>query len=136
MKRLEKDLESLRDSIETSVSINLFKTYEKSYEYHITKTKKVKLDLLLFKKGKINNFNPDRLKGKKITDAYPLQNRPRGIKDITSVRYHIKQIKNKNYPYIWIAKKNNKFILLDGVHCVVAYHISNKGKIPAYVIYI
>jgi len=127
-------IKSLNDSIETSITIGLFKTYEKAFEYHMTKTKKVKLKISMFKKGKIKNFNPERLKGTKIIDAYPIENRPRGKKDINSVKYHIKQIKLRNYPCIWVAKKKNNMILLDGAHRVVSYYLSKKEKIPTYIV--
>ena len=130
------DLSSLEASIKTSVMIKLFKNDKISFEYHITKTKQKLLNLSLFKNGKIDNFNPNRLSGNTIISAFPISNRPRGKKDISSVKYHIKQIKLKKYPYIWIAKKKNKYILLDGAHRIVAYHLCNKEKIPTYIVHL
>ena len=127
-------LKSLNDSIKTSISIGLFKNYEKAFEYHVTKSKKNKLKIMKFKKGEVENFNPERLSGNKIIDAFPPTNRPRGQADIDSVKYHMKQIKLKKEQHIWIVKKKNKIILLDGAHRIVAYHLLGKEKIPAYII--
>ena len=51
------------------------------------------------------NFNPQRLQ-KTAVKAYPLDNRPREDKDISSVEYYQKLIKNKlEIQPIWIIKK-------------------------------
>ena len=66
----------------------------------------------------MDNFNPNRLK-KSAIKAYPLSDRPRGNKDILSVKFHQKQLQqNKNIEPIWILKKKKKKILLDGAHRV------------------
>jgi hypothetical protein len=88
----------------------------------------------LSKCQKLENFNPERLQPSAIK-AYPIHNRPRGNKDISSVKYYQKLIKNKiDITPIWIIKKNNKYILLDGVHRIVASYIENKNNIQTYLI--
>ena len=122
----------LRDSIETSVSMELFKTKEEATIKHIFNSKLVSLPLSKCKN--LNNFNPERLQISAVK-AYPLDNRPRGDKDISSVKYYQKLIKNKlNIQPIWIIKINNNYILLDGAHRIVASYIENKKYIPAYLI--
>ena len=122
----------LRDSIETSVSMELFKTKEEATIKHIFNSKLVSLPLSKCKN--LNNFNPERLQISAVK-AYPLDNRPRGDKDISSVKYYQKLIKNKlNIQPIWIIKINNNYILLDGAHRIVASYIENKKFIPTYLI--
>ena len=53
------------------------------------KSKLVKIPLSIFKD--LENFNPDRLQ-KSAVKAYPLNNRPRGKNDISSVKYYQKKI--------------------------------------------
>ncbi len=115
------------DSIETSVSMGLFSSKEASISAHLYKSKLVKILLKKFKK--MNNFNPDRLQ-KSAVEAYPINNRPRGMEDIKSVKYYQKMIANKkDIPPIWIY--NNT--LLDGAHRIVASYITKKKYIYAYV---
>lgn len=66
--------------------------------------------------------------------SFPLNDRPRGIDDIKSVKYHQNQIKNKIISPIWIVFKNNKYILIDGVHRIVASYIEKEKYILAYLI--
>jgi len=67
--------------------------------------------------------------------SFPINDRPRGNDDILSVKYHQKQIQeNKEVTPIWVVYKNNRYILLDGVHRVVASYIENKKYIPTYLI--
>jgi len=122
----------LRDSIETSISLGLFKTKKESSVAHIFNSKLVKLPLSRF--NNVENFNPDRLQDS-ATKAYPLDNRPRGIDDINSVKFYQKQIKNgKIVQPIWLVEKNKKYILLDGAHRIVSTYIENKNTIDAYII--
>jgi hypothetical protein len=82
----------------------------------------------------LDNFNPERLQTSAIK-AYPLDNRPRGDKDISSVEYYQKLIKNKlDIQPIWIINNNNNYVLLDGAHRIVASYIENKHYIPTYLI--
>ncbi len=122
----------LRDSIETSVSMKLFKSKEEATIKHIFNSKKVSFPLSKCKN--LDNFNSLRLKSSAIK-AYPLHNRPRGNKDILSVKYYQKRIKHKlDIQPIWILQKNNNYILLDGAHRIVASYIENKKYISAYII--
>lgn len=125
----------LKDSVETSVSMKIFKNKEASSFAHIFKSSFVKIPLSKFKNNEfIINFNPNRLQ-KSAIKAYPLNNRPRGDKDISSVKYYQKQIQQKkNIIPIWLIYKNNKYILLDGAHRIVASYIENIKYINSYVI--
>ena len=90
------------------------------------------MPLSIFKN--VDNFNPERLQYSAIK-AFPINDRPRGNDDILSVKYYQKQIQeHKEISPIWVAIKNNKYILLDGVHRVVASYIENKKYIQAYLI--
>lgn len=122
----------LRDSIDTSVNMKIFKNREDASIAHIFKSKLMKIQLSIFKN--VDNFNPDRLQ-KSATQAYPIDNRPRGNSDINSIKYYRKQIQlKKDITPIWIINKNNKYILLDGAHRIVASYIENKKYINANII--
>jgi hypothetical protein len=122
----------IKDSVETSISLKIFKNIKASLLAHIFNSKLLKIKLSIFKN--IDNFNPNRLQ-KSAIKAYPLRDRPRNMKDISSVKYYQKQIKEKkDIMPIWLIYKNNKYILLDGAHRIVASYIENKKYINAYVI--
>jgi hypothetical protein len=122
----------IKDSIETSVSMKIFKNKEESSFAHIFKSNLVKIPLSIFEN--IDNFNPNRLQ-KSAIKAYPLNNRPRGNKDISSVKYYQKQIQQKkNIIPIWLIYQNDKYILLDGAHRIVASYIENSKYINSYII--
>ena len=82
----------LQDSIDTSVSMKIFKNREESSIAHIFKSKLVKLKMSIF--NNVDNFNRDRLQ-KTAKKAYPLHNRPRGNKDICSINFCRKLLKEK-----------------------------------------
>jgi hypothetical protein len=125
-------ISTLKDSIETSVTIKIFNTTEESTHAHIFNSRLIKLPISIFKN--IQNFNPNRLQ-KSAIKAYPLNDRPRGNKNISSVKFYQKQIKEKkNILPIWMAIKNEKYILLDGAHRIVANYIEGKLNIYAYLI--
>ena len=125
-------IQVLHDSIETSISIKIFKTKDEATMKHIFNSKLISFPLSKCKN--LNNFNPERLQSSAVK-AYPLHNRPRGDKDISTVKYYQNQIKNKlDIQPIWIIKKNNDYILLDGAHRIVASFIENKKCIPSYLI--
>ena len=116
----------LKDSIITSVSMKIFKNIEEASVAHIFKSMLVKLPLSIF--TDVDNFNPARLK-KKATNAYPIHDRPRCDSDITCVKYYQKQLQQKkDISPIWMMKVNNKYILLDGAHRIVASYILGKKK--------
>jgi hypothetical protein len=121
------------DSVYTSVSMKIFENKEDALFSHIFNSKLVKMPLSTFTNFNVDNFNSDRLQ-KTAVKAYPLNNRPRGNKDISSVKYHQKQIQQKKeIPPIWIIQKNKKYILLDGAHRIVASFIEDM-PVSAYII--
>jgi hypothetical protein len=121
----------LQDSIDTSVNLKIFKNRESSSKAHIFESKLIKIPLKTF--NSVDNFNPNRLQ-KSAVKAYPLNDRPRGNKDISSVKYYQKQIQQKKeIAPIWMIQKNNKYILLDGAHRIVASYIENTA-VDAYII--
>jgi hypothetical protein len=127
-------INTLQHSIDTSVNIKIFKNREYASMMHIFNSKLVKIPIsTFFNVDNVDNFDPIRLQ-KSATKAYPLNNRPRGKYDINSVKYHQKQIQQKNIIPIWMIQKNKKYILLDGVHRIVASYIEDKYYIYAYVI--
>ena len=71
-------------------------------------------------------------------EAYPLENRPRGDDDISSVEYHREQIRqNMDIGPIWLIIQNDEtYLLLDCAHRIVAHYIEGKQYIYAYVIQI
>ena len=95
--------------------------------------KLVKLPMSIF--TNVDNFNPKQLQ-RTAVDAYPLENRPRGDKDISSVEYHREQIRqNMDIGPIWLIIQNDEtYLLLDGAHRIVAHYIEGEQYINAYVI--
>ena len=125
-------LDVLRDSVETSVHMKIFKNFKDSCFAHIYKSELKIISMKIFKN--VDNFNPNRLQ-KSAIKAYPLNDRPRGDKNISSLKYLQKELKNrKEITPIWMIKKNNKYILLDGAHRIVAHYIEDKKNIKAFVI--
>jgi ParB-like chromosome segregation protein Spo0J len=99
---------------------------------HIYKSQLKKILLSKFKN--VENFNPNRLQDSAIK-AYPISDRPLGAADINSVKYYQRLIKkNKVITPIWLLLKNNKYILLDGAHRIVASYIELQKYINCYVI--
>jgi len=126
----------MRDSVSTSVNIRLFENKQDARLAHILKSKLVEIPLSMFANNGIENFNSDRLKDSAVK-AYPLDDRPRGNVDISSVEYHQSQIKQQNdIDPIWLVYKNKKYVLLDGAHRIVASCIEGIEFIRAYVIYV
>lgn len=137
-------IQTTRDSVETAMTLKLFKSRDKAISKHIFNSKLVSFPLSKCKSS-LSNFNPERLQPT-AAKAYPLSEeggRPRGEDDIKSVKYYQKLIRDKSdIPPIWIMKKNakkngkekNKFILLDGAHRIVASYIENQKYIPAFLI--
>lgn len=128
----------LQDSIDTSVSMNIFKNKEEASLAHVFQSKLDKISLSIFADtNKVDNFDPNRLQ-KTAEQSYPLPHgRPRGDKDISSVKFYQKQIKqNLGIPPIWMIRQNRQYILLDGVHRIVASYIEDIKYINAYIIHI
>ena len=97
----------LKDSIYTSVHLKIFKNRESSLKAHIFGSKLIKIPLKTF--NSVYNFDPNRLQ-LTAEDAYPLP-RPRGDKDISSVKFYQTQIQQKqDITPIWIIQQNNKYM--------------------------
>jgi inorganic pyrophosphatase/exopolyphosphatase len=131
-------MQNMRDSVSTSVSMKLFENKQDAHLAHILKSKLVEIPLSIFANNNdMENFNFDRLKESAVK-AYPLDDRPRGNADISSVEYHQNQIKQQNGTInpIWLLYKNNKYVLLDGAHRIIASYIEGVEFIRAYIIYI
>ena len=130
-------MKNMRDSVSTSVSMKLFENKQDAHLAHILKSKLVEIPLSIFANNGVENFNSVRLKESAVK-AYPLDDRPRGNADISSVEYHQNQIKQQNGTInpIWLLYKNNKHVLLDGVHRIIASYIEGVEFIRAYMIYI
>ena len=127
-------MSSIVDSIDTSVDMKIFKNREEAAYSHIFNSKLVKIPLNTFKNNNVDNFDSVRLQNSAVK-AYPLTRRPRGNKDIISVKYYQKQIQQKKeISPIWLIQVNNKYILLDGAHRIVASYILGKKYVLSYVI--
>ena len=121
-------MNTLKDSIQTSVKLGIFSSAKTSLDHHL-RSELVRFPLSLCKN--LNNFNPDRLSA----TPYPKDNRPRGQDDLDSVLHHRQKIRyhGKTDP-IWVAVKDGDLTLLDGAHRIVATYLENKRKIPAYIV--
>jgi hypothetical protein len=131
-------MQNMRDSVSTSVSMKLFENKQDAHLAHILKSKLVEIPLSIFANNNdMENFNSVRLKESAVK-AYPVDDRPRGYADISSVEYHQNQIKQQNGTInpIWLLYKNNKYVLLDGAHRIIASYIEGVEFIRAYIIYI
>ena len=123
----------IKDSVETSVNLKIFKNKQDASLAHLFKSTLVKIPLSTFSKD-VDNFNPNRLQ-KSAVKSYPLNDRPRGNDDINSVKYYQKQIQQKkDITPIWMIQQNKTFILLDGAHRIVANYIEDIHYIHAYII--
>ena len=122
-------IQSLNDSIQKSIKLGIFSSYKIALSEHILNG-----FLQVFPISKcyeLSNFNPSRLS----IEPYPENNRPRGDDDIQSVLYHRETIRQTgDTEPIWIIFLENKFILLDGVHRIVASYLENKEDVKAFVI--
>ncbi len=125
-------MDYVKDSVETSVYLKLFKNIEEASIAHIFKSKLIKIPLTIF--NNVKNFDINRLQSS-VIKAYPINDRPRGDDDIKSVKFYQKQIQqNINIQPIWLIQKNKQYILLDGAHRIVASFIEKEKYIHAYVI--
>jgi len=120
-------MNTLKDSVETSVALKIFPSKESASRAHIFNTTFTVLDKSLW--NDLENFNPDRL------SSTPYKNKPRGENNMKSVNYHKKQIQKYGYTSpIWVAKKGDIYTLLDGAHRLVATYLADKSKIPAFIV--
>jgi len=119
----------IQHSVDTSVSLKLFTSRKSSVYYHIFHSSYVKFPLSQL--YSVDNFNTKRLSN----NPYPEDNRPRGQKDLDSVLYHRKIIRQQGYTEpIWILLKNGNYTLLDGAHRIIATYLENRRNIPSYII--
>jgi hypothetical protein len=122
----------IRDTIDTGIKLGLFGDRKDGSYSCIFKSKLRKININEFRN--MGNFNPERLQ-KSGSKAYPISNRPRGDRDLKSVRFHRMQIrKGRSIEPIWIYRKGGENILLDGVHRVVACYIERVKRIPCYIV--
>jgi hypothetical protein len=79
----------------------------------------------------LENLGPQRLS----REPFPSHDRPRGAKDMSSVR-HFRAIirRGDTLPAIWIIKKGRRYILVDGVHRIVAGLQEGVAEVPAYIV--
>ena len=121
----------IQHSVDTSVKLRFFKSRQCATVAHIFKSKLVKLSLNTFRA--VDNFDAVRLQSSAVR-AYPLHDRPRGDRDIRSVKWAQKQLRHKKpLAPIWMICKDRKYTLLDGAHRIVASFIEDR-PVYAYVI--
>lgn len=113
----------MNDSIQTSIRIGLFSSWELSAYCHIFESVLVSFPLSSCRD--LDNFDPARL----CDDPYPVGNRPRGQDDLDSVAYHRRELRTDP---IWVARRNGRYILLDGAHRIVAAYLEKRKSLPAY----
>ena len=120
-------MDTLKDSVMTSVALKIFPSEETASRAHIFKTTFTLLDNSLWKD--LQNFNPNRLSNT------PYKNKPRGENNMKSVNYHKKQIQQYGQTSpIWVAKDGETLTLLDGAHRLVATYLAGKSEIPAFIV--
>lgn len=123
-------MESLRDSVETSVSLGLFTSVQEASRAHVFDATLGKCSMKQCR-DQLSNFNPARLS----SEPYPSEDRPRGKADTASVAYHRAQIKKHGHTApIWVGVKGGSYTLLDGAHRIVASYLEGKKSIPAYAV--
>jgi len=120
-------MDTLKDSVMTSVALKIFSSEETASRAHIFKSTFTVLDKSLW--NDLKNFNPDRLSNA------PYKNKPRGENNMKSVNFHKKQIQQYGQTSpIWVAKDGNTLTLLDGAHRLVATYLAGKSEIPAFIV--
>ena len=123
-------MDTLQDSVDTSVTLKLFRTKKSSMYHHIFHSKYVRFPLSKLKT--LDNFDTSRLS----SNPYPKENRPRGQADLDSVAHHRQTIRQQGSTEpIWIVLKKETYTLLDGAHRIVAAYLERKRTIPAYVVH-
>lgn len=124
--------DTLTAAIGTAVELGLFPTETDAVRTFVGHTTEKKLPLSLFRSGAVDNINPQRFS----QTPYPTSDRPRGQANLRSVAHHRRTVRAKGRvdAPIWVAKKNRKYIMLDGVHRTVATYLENKRTVPAFVV--
>jgi hypothetical protein len=122
--------DTLKAAAGTGMMLGLFKT-RKSALRNLKTAKTRKLPISLFKSGKVDNLNPQRLS----KNPYPKSDRPRGSENLMSVKFHRRTIRKTGQitKPVWLYHDKNKYVMLDGVHRVVATYLEKKRFIPARV---
>lgn len=119
----------LKDSVDTSVALKLYKTKKASLSDHIFRSQLISFPLSSLKI--LGNFNMKRLS----SNPYPNEDRPRGQADLDSVLHHRRVIRQQgSVEPIWVLLKGGVFTLLDGTHRIVASYLEHKHTIPAYIV--
>jgi len=127
------ELKTIASSIRQNIEFNFFKNKYDACNAYVFNCKKKYINYMQWI-SKMHSFKKNRLKNTP-EEAYPINDRPRGIKDIDSVNYWIQMIKNNNYiPPIIILNINNETHLVDGYHRLIATYILNKNNILAKII--
>ncbi len=120
-------MNTLKDSVMTSVALEIFPSEETASRAHIFKSTFTVLYKSLW--NDLKNFNPNRLSNA------PYKNKPRGENNMKSVNFHKKQIQQYGQTSpIWVAKDGEKLTLLDGAHRLVATYLAGKSEIPAFIV--
>ena len=120
-------MNTLKDSVLTSVALKIFPSEESASRAHIFKTTFTVLKKSLW--NDLKNFYPDRLSNA------PYKNKPRGENNMKSVNFHKKQIQQYGQTSpIWVAKDGDTLTLLDGAHRLVATYLAGKSEIPAFIV--
>lgn len=127
----------------SELSFSSFNDAWHTYKTHFNKNAKLEDFLLAASKShpqsikiseiiKLNplNLNLARLNAKTTEEAYPLNDRPRGIADIKSIKYHQKK---ECSPIVMIRDKQ-QVIFADGVHRLIATKLLGKRTIICHII--
>ena len=83
-------LKLLKSSIDKSIELKLFKNKDKSSYVHLYNYEFKDFSLAKIKKGLFKNYNTNRLKAKSEENAYPENDRPKGIYNIEADKFHRK----------------------------------------------
>ena len=122
----------MNDAVETSMSMGFFPSLDRALRAHLT-ARQGNVPMRMFTRGKVGNISRQRLSRM----PYPPHDRPRGTKDMASLRYHRRLIRQGHpVPPVWLLqpRRGKKLVLLDGVHRVAALHLEGVSQVPAYVV--
>lgn len=129
------DIYILREALQTvkknfdTVFKGLFKNIESACQAFILNNRFTYFSLS--KVHLLENLGEQRLS----TEPFPPHDRPRGARDMSSVR-HFREIirRGEVMPAIWVIKKGRRYVLVDGVHRIVAALQEEFLEIPAYIV--
>jgi hypothetical protein len=122
----------MNDSVETSVSMRFFPSLASALRAHLM-ARRGNVPMSLFTRGAVANISRQRLS----RTPYPPHDRPRGAKDMASMQYHQRLVRQGHpVPPVWLLRKarGGKLVLLDGVHRVAALHLEGSLHVPAYLV--